>query len=325
MSGAAVLVTGAGGFVGSAVVRRLVRGGASFADGRPVEHVVAMLSPQGAAARLKELPRDDAWSIERCDVGDRPALRALLGRVQPRAIVHAALADGAFRQVPEGEDPLVAGPLSTLVGGLVDVPGARFLHAGSAWVLGSGDRLDESAPLDPITPYARNKARADALIPELAGRAGVPWINLRLFNLFGRYEKETRLLPTLVARLGRGEVAELTHGTQVRDFNDVDVVAGAFADALAAPESACDALYHVGSGRGVSVREFALDVAVYFERPDLVRFGDADTEDQGVPCLVADPTLAHERLGWNPDPDLEHRVRDAVVWWLERLRPEVHR
>ncbi len=310
-----VLVTGAGGFVGSAVVRRLVNG---------PEHVVALLSPAGSMERLEELPADGSWSIERADVSDRDELRAVLDRVRPRAIVHVALSAAAYTEVhPLDDDPIVAGPLSTLFEALG--PDSRFVYAGSAWVLRAGDRLDESAPVEPLKPYARNKARADELIPVLAERAGVPWINLRLFNMFGRYEKPTRLLPTLVSRLARGEVAELTHGEQVRDFNDVDVMAGAFADALAASESACGALYHVGSGRATSVRELALDVAEALGRPELVRFGEAETQDEDLPCLVADPSLAERELGWQPDLDLEERVRGAVQWWLARLEVEVRR
>ena len=326
MTEGTVVVTGAGGFVGSAIVRRLVLGGARFADGRNVEHVVALLSPSGSDERLETLPPEGSWSLERADVTDGDDLRVTLQRLRPRAIVHAALADAAYREVDESDDgPLVGRPLAALVESLRGVSGARFLHVGSAWVLRSGVGLDEAAPIDPRTPYAHNKARADALVPVLAERAGVPWINLRLFNMFGRYEKPSRLVPTLVSKLARGDVAELTHGEQVRDFTDVDVMAGVFVSALAAPDSACGALYHVGSGRGTTVRELALEVARCLGRPHLVSFGAAKAADEDLPQLVADPSLASRRLGWRPDLDLETRVRAAVDWWLERLEAEVAR
>lgn len=312
-----VLVTGAGGFAGSAIVRRLVGEPARFADGDPVEHVVALLRATGSTYRLDELPNNGTWSIERADVTDRDALADVLVRLRPRAIVHAALDGEAYRVVDE--ERFVTGPLETMLGGLAEVRGCRFLQVGSAWVLGSGERLDESAPLDPSTPYARNKARTDLLLPELAAQAGVPWINLRLFNMFGRYENEERLLPMLVARLSRGEVANLTHGKQVRDFNDVDTMAQAFVGALSAPESACGYVYHVGCGRGTTVREFAFSVAEVIGGSDRIRFGAASAEDEQLRILVADPSRAQLVLGWRPDFDLTGRIRAAVAWWLAHL------
>jgi nucleoside-diphosphate-sugar epimerase len=52
---------------------------------------------------------------------------------------------------------------------------------------------------------------------------------------------------------------------------------------------------------------------------DLVRFGASESEDENVPSLVANPSRAASVLGWEPDDDLEARVRDAVEWWLARL------
>jgi nucleoside-diphosphate-sugar epimerase len=303
--------------VGSAIVRRLVHGPVSFVEGAPVEQVVALLRPGGSTERLDELAGFGSWEIERADVADPDALGEILERVRPRAIVHAALDADAY--LVEDEPRLAIRPLSTLLKALATVPDSRLIHVGSAWVLGAGVDLDESAPLVPTTAYARNKARMDLVLPELAARFGVAWINLRLFNLFGRYENERRLLPTLVTNLSRGTVAELTHGEQVRDFNDVDTMSEAFAAALAAPHSACGTLYHIGSGRGTTVRRFALDIAAALGRPDLVRFGVAAARDEGLPALVADPARACRRLGWQPDLDLSSRVGAAVSWWQDRL------
>ena len=313
-----VLVTGAGGFVGSAIVRRLARGGAGFSDGTPVEHVVALLRPEGSAARLDELVVDGRWSVERADVADRDALLEVMSKVHPQAVVHAALDPDVYARTDER---LVRRPLEVLLEGLQGTGARRMLLVGSAWILAAGDRLDESAPLGPVNPYGSNKAREERVLAELARDAGMPWITLRLFNLFGRHEKPTRLLPSLVANLICGDPVELTHGEQIRDFNDVDVVSQAFVDALGAPEAACGAVYHIGSGIGTRVRELALRVAAMVGGIDLIRFGAAETQDEAVPILVSDPSLATQTLGWRPELDLEARLRETVDWWLPQLEP----
>ena len=314
----AILVTGGGGFVGSAVVRRLaqaIQAGSPprFGDGAIVGRVVALLRHGGSTERLRELPASRAWSIEHADLTDRGELGQALKRVAPRAIFHLALPDDGARA------PVAT--LETLFQALADVPGARLIHTGSAWVLASGSGLDERAPTDPRSAYARAKLLEDEALPALGARAGVEWINLRLFNVFGKYERPSRLIPHLVERLARGEPTELSHGSQVRDFTDVDAIAGAYPLALRADPAACGALYHVGSGLGTTARELALAVAALVGSPSLLRFGDARTADDGLPCLVAEPRRAREVLGWVPPTDLGAAVERVVAWWLERLDP----
>ena len=310
-----VLVTGGGGFVGSAVVRRLVgaldAGTLRFADGSLVRRVVALLRPGGSDERLRELPRNGAWSIERADLADATSLRAAVARAAPRAIVHAALPDGG------AADPVAT--LEVLVRSLAGVPRSRLIHTGSAWVLAPGDRLGEDAPVDPRSAYARAKLREDEALPAHAAAAGVEWLNLRLFNVFGRYERPARLVPYLVAQLVRGETAQLSHGAHVRDFTDVDAAAGAYEVALHAPTESSGRLYHIGSGRPTPARELALTVAEQLDGVHLLRFGTARTPDEELPSLVADPTRARDVLGWSAPSNLEETLRDVVAWWLDRL------
>jgi nucleoside-diphosphate-sugar epimerase len=308
-----VLVTGAGGFVGSAVVRRLARPGTELWDGALVQRVVAAVRPGGSSARLELLTPAESVMIERVDVYDPGALASVVQREQPRAVINTALDARVF-----SGDTVGHAPLETLFSELAGTK-ARVVHAGSAWVLAPGLALAEDAVVEPASPYARHKSREDELLNELGARHGVDWVNLRLFNIFGRYEAPSRLLPYVVAQLSRGEAAVLSHGNQLRDFNDVDDIAEAFALALRAPRVACGAVHHIGSGRATTVREFALAIADAAGDPGLIRFGTGSTADELVPALVADTGRARRVLGWNTQKSLEERLRPAVDWWLARL------
>jgi nucleoside-diphosphate-sugar epimerase len=321
----AVLVTGAGGFVGSAVVRLLVKSlrnaSLRFWDGSPVKHVVALLRPGGSTERLEELPRSNDWSIEYADMADRKQLGGLLNRARPKAVLHVAAAREIFGDLTEAERNQVnVTPLEILFEGLVGVPGARLIHTSSAWVLPAGERLDEGSELEPLSAYAENKAQLDKLLPILHKRTGVNWINLRLFNMFGKYENESRLLPYLVSRLTMSKVANLSSGDQIRDFSDVEDVARSYLLALQADESICGNVYHIGSGRGITLRDFSSAVADVTGNSHLIHYDTIETRDQYLPCQVADPTRAGRFLHWFPAGDLEDRIRETVRWWLRRWR-----
>ena len=321
---ATVLVTGAGGFVGAAVTRCLVRRLAErtlqFSDGSAVQHVAAMVRPGATLDRLEDVPRNSATcSIEQCDITDAAAFRCLLARLQPRTVLHLAM----DRAVQSREDDAarrlaIDGPLEEMFVGLREQPGARVVFTSSVWVLPAGDRLDEQTPPQPMNAYARNKVRAEALLPVLNARTGVDWINLRLFNIFGRYEAPTRLLPYLVERLSRGQDAVLGNADAIRDFTDVDTIADAYAAAVTAGPSACSATYHIGSGRGMTIRSFAATVADVTGHAERIRVGGPRPVDADTPCQVANPERAKRTLGWSAGPDVHADIRSAARWWLDR-------
>ena len=160
-----VLVTGAAGFIGSAVVRRLV----STLRQRPlscgrtqVETVVAGVRPGGSRTRLSELAPGPEWSVAEIDVASPDALRSSLRELRPQAVIHCAC-DGVFELELSAERArrTNVAPLEVLFEGLARTPGSRLIHAGTAFVLEGGDALDESAPRAPRTGYARSKADAD--------------------------------------------------------------------------------------------------------------------------------------------------------------------
>ncbi len=147
----------------------------------------------------------------------------------------------------------------------------RFVGIGTCFEydLAAG-MLGVQTPLKPSTPYAAAKAAAFLALSQYLPQQGVEFAWARLFYLYGEGEDERRLVPYLRARLSAGEPAELTSGTQIRDYLDVRdagrMIAEAARGTVQGPLNIC-------SGEPVMVRALAERIADEYGRRDLLRFG----------------------------------------------------
>lgn len=248
------LVTGGTGFIGAALIDRLV------AAGVPVVCLVREDGPR--RARLDALPgvrtvRPAAWSAAGLE-------RALAGAAFDAVYHLAASGVSPDAREPEG---LIAGNVGltcSLLAALAAAPPRRFIHVGSCSEYAPIDapaRLREDHPLDPPSLYGAAKASAFLCGRLLAARLGVPLVALRLFGVYGPGEAPARLVPHLLAKFAAGETPELTGGEQVRDFTFIGDVADALALAAVAPGVEVGEVYNVCSGAPARVRDLVEMVA----------------------------------------------------------------
>jgi dTDP-6-deoxy-L-talose 4-dehydrogenase (NAD+) len=255
-----ILLTGATGFVGRQVLRAIAERGCR------VRAVVRSgkenrLGASGAIERAISSPdifaEDEHWWTEACRSVD--------------TVVHAAwyAEPGAYLQSPKNLTCL-AGTLR-LAQAAIEARVRRFVGVGTCFEYDlSLGRLGVEAPLKPTTPYAQAKVEAFTALSKLLPAHGLEFAWCRLFYLYGEGEDERRLVPYLRAKLKAGEPAELSGGTQIRDFLDVReagrMIAGVALGATTGPVNIC-------SGEGITVRALAERIADEYGRRDLLRFG----------------------------------------------------
>jgi len=268
-----ILLTGAAGFVGRQVLRALgergcrvrsvVREGKQerFAHDDAIETIVASRDIFAESA---------AWWARACGGVD--------------TVIHAAwyAESGQYLQSPKNQECL-SGTLR-LAEGAVQAKVRRFVGIGTCFEydLDAG-RLSIKTPLKPSTPYAQAKVDAFNALSVALPRHGVAFAWCRLFYLYGEGEDSRRLVSYVRARLQAGEPAELSSGSQVRDFLDVREAARMIVDvALGSQEGPVN----ICSGKPVTVRELAERIADDFGRRDLLRFGARPDNPVDPPCVV---------------------------------------
>ncbi len=138
----------------------------------------------------------------------------------------------------------------------------RLIHLGSCFEYGSYEpNIAENFALSPSTPYAQAKALASTTLLKKGETMECETLVLRLFGIWGPGEDSHRLVPQILAGAKAKTQVPLTHGRQVRDFSFVDdITADILALALSPAVKRVD-LVNVGSGRGLSVLQFATDIA----------------------------------------------------------------
>jgi nucleoside-diphosphate-sugar epimerase len=299
-----VAVTGAGGFIGSALLRRL--GGAGVA-------VRALVAPPGVA--VPPSPRGvEAIAAEIDDAGAVAALVAGCDSVfhlaGPASVAASFDAPAEFARVH------VAGT-ATLLEACRRAAVARVVHVSSAEVYGAPERnpVVEGQRLQARSPYAAAKIGAERLVESYRLAYGLDVVVLRPFSVYGPRQSPGGVVARILAQVRAGDAIELADLAPVRDFCFVEDLVDAIVAAAAQPRPAAgDATFNVGSGLGTAIGELARAATVAAGRALPIRArGGADRPRRAdIAELVADTTRVRSQLPWQARTPLVEGLRRTL-------------
>jgi nucleoside-diphosphate-sugar epimerase len=310
------LVTGAAGFIGAALARRLVARG---------DEVTCVAGPGSDPWRLEGL-RSDADVFE-LDLRDADTVARRVGAARPELVFHLA-AHGAYswqRSLPRMIETNVAGAAHVAEAALE--AGARaIVNAGSSSEYGLKDHAPPEHELpEPNSAYAVTKASATLLGGWLARQRDAAITTLRLYSAYGPWEEPRRLMPAVVAHGLDRRLPPLADPTIARDFVYVEDVIDAFLLAAEHAQPGAGAVYNVGSGLQVTLREL-VDVARRVwgieEEPAWAAFPSRDWDTD---VWVADARRAADELGWRAGTPLEAGLAAFGRWMDQQPAPVAER
>jgi len=311
LNGRRVLVTGAGGFIGSHLIEALVGEGAdvrAFAryNSRNDPGLLSLLAPD-ALADVDVLFGDirDVEVVAQA-VGDRDLVFHLAALI---AIPYS------YRSPRDYFETNVLGTLN--VAQSCRARDTRLVHTSSSEVYGSAQTvpISESHPLVGQSPYSASKIGADHLVESFHRSFALPATILRPFNTYGPRQSARAVIPTIVAQALAGDVIRLGSLSPTRDFTYVtDTVAGFLA--VAQTDAAIGRTLQLGTGEEISIGDLVdavgrvLGRELRTEQED-ERVRPANSE---VTRLVSDNSLMAELTGWQPRHALEEGIAATVAW-----------
>jgi nucleoside-diphosphate-sugar epimerase len=302
------LVTGAGGFVGAGVTRRLVEQG---------HEVTALLGPGADLWRLSDLGVS-VTPVE-VDLREQDAVAQAFRTARPEWVFHLAAHGGYSWQTDRRRifESNVLGTISVLEG--AEAAGSEVvLIAGSSSEYGVKDHAPaESEQLEPNSDYAVAKAAATLLASHLGRERGLPVATLRLYSVFGPFEEPGRFIPTLVVHALRGELPPLVDPSIARDFVYLDDVVDAFLLAAARGVTPGD-VFNVGTGVETTIAE-AVDAARRTLGVEVAaQWGSMGARDWDTYRWVSDSTRIRSELGWDPAVPFDEGLARTAAWLRSR-------
>ena len=327
-----ILVTGGAGFIGSAVVRHIIR------DTDWSVANVDKLTYAGNLDSLAEARTSNRHRHYKVDICDRAALEAIFQEVRPDAVLHLAAESHVDRSI-DGASPFIetniTGTYTLLEVTLAhwrtldDAARARFRfqHISTDEVfgsLGATGRFTETTPYQPNSPYSASKAASDHLVRAWHHTYGLPTLATNCSNNYGPYHFPEKLIPLVILRaLGGESLPVYGKGENVRDWLHVEDHAEALA--LVLRKGRPGETYNVGGDserRNIDVVRAICRLLDEFlpnsaDRPHekLIQFV---TDRPGHDARYAiDATKIKTELGWRPRHDFDTGLRETVRWFLD--------
>lgn len=309
-----VLVTGAGGFIGSRLVNDLVKKGAKV-------KAFVRYNSRGDAGLLKLLSPDVLTRIELIggDLRDPQAIEDAMEGV--KIVFHL----GALISIPysyyhpvEVVDTNITGTLNVLLA--CRKFNCKLIHTSTSEVYGTALRvpIDESHPLQGQSPYSASKIGADKLVESFQRSFNIHAVTVRPFNTYGPGQSARAVIPTIISQALTRDVVLLGNLETKRDFTFVDDTVNGFIKA-AETEGVSGEVFNLGTGSEVTIGELASEIIQLIGRIVPIKIDEQRLrpENSEVMRLLSDNRKAKEVLGWYPEVSI-HEGLKATVEWIEK-------
>jgi nucleoside-diphosphate-sugar epimerase len=300
-----ILITGAGGFVGSCLARRLVEQG---------QAVHLLLRGDATPWRLADLV--GRFVRHNADLRDQAAVNEAVRACRPRFLFHLA-AHGAYPGQRDRSAVLASNLLGTanLLSAAAEVDYQALVHTGSSSEYGhKRGPMRPCDVLEPRTDYGVAKAAATLLCQAEALR-GRPVTTVRIFSAYGPWDDPGRLVQSVMASCLRQEPPRVTGGGQRRDFIHVEDVLDLLLRAACCP-AAQGRILHAGGGRPCTVRDMVETIVEVCTAGRLrPRYGEVPARPDEPASWVADLAETTGLTGWVPRLDLQAGVARTWEWF----------
>ena len=295
------LVTGGTGFIGSALVARLVEMNCK---------VWVMSRLDSNKNRLSRF--SDQITILNCDlsVASPESISSLCPEVD--VIFHLAAA-GVHDLGTESTRMRAVNVQGTksLLEASRDNGVPRFIHVGSCFEYGGGSDLNEESSLRPKSVYALTKMEASEAVLLNSKEFGYDATVLRPFMIYGPGELETRLIPHIISQALQGKAINLTGGEQVRDLVFIDDAVDLLLK-VASSSNLGGQIFNICSGQGWKVKDVAVKTMELTGSKSSLNFGALPYRVDEAMCIVGNPEKAANLLAWTCSTDLESGIRSLI-------------
>jgi dTDP-glucose 4,6-dehydratase len=314
--GRKVLVTGAGGFIGSHLTERLVPLGADV-------RALVRYTSTGHWGWLDQSPRKADIEVVLGDVRDFFSVREAM---RDREVVfHLAALIGipySYRAPQSYLQTNVEGTLNILQAAR-DLKTPRVICTSTSEVYGTAQYvpIDEKHPLQGQSPYSASKIAADMLAESYFRSFELPVTIVRPFNTYGPRQSARAVIPTIITQALAGQEIRLGSLFPTRDFSFIEDTVEGFICA-AASERAIGEVINFGTGVEVSIQELSDQIEGLLGKK-LTLLDDGARirpENSEVERLCANATKARELLGWAPRVQLKDGLRRTISWIEQNLQ-----
>ncbi len=320
-----VLVTGAGGFIGSQLVEALLNAGAQV-------RAFVRYNSRGDPGLLRFLPE---FSPRPSGRGAGGEVELIAGDVRDPQAIHTAVKGcefvfhlGALISIPysylhpaEVAETNFMGTLNVLLA-CREYGVQRLIHTSTSEVYGTALRvpIDENHPLQGQSPYSASKIGADKLAESFYCSYGLPVTTVRPFNTFGPPQSARAVIPAVITQALTQSTIRLGNLDARRDFTYVDDTVSGFLMAASAA-NAEGMTFNLGTGREIRIGELARLVIEKVARPVkiVVDTERLRPEKPEVQRLLSDNSLAKKILGWQPMMPFEQGLERTITWISSHL------